>query len=49
MLLPVRSQQASGHWYDDLSVNFVVLDLDGELYENDNMQCHEEFGKETSA
>lgn len=49
MLLPVQNQQASGHWYDDQSVDFGVLDLGEELYENDSMQCHEEFDKETSA
>lgn len=34
---PAQNQQALVHWHGDLLANFVVLDLDEELYENDNM------------
>ena len=49
MLGPAQNQQALVHWYDDLSANFVVLDLGEEPYENDNKQCHEEFDRGMSA
>lgn len=45
---PIQSLQALKHSYDDQSTGFEVLSLCGELYENDNKQCHVGFDTKTS-
>ena len=49
MLWPVQNLQALVHYCYDLLINSEVLDLDEELYENDNKQCRGEFDRETTA
>ena len=49
MLGPIQNLQVLVYLYGNLSAGSAVLDLDEELYENDNKQYHKEFGTETSA
>ena len=48
MLLPVQNLQVLVHWYGDLLASSEALDLDAELYVNDNKLFREAFDKETS-